>query len=160
VQLLLDSNASLDATTRGGHSLLMKSVRNPRKAVMRVLLDAKADVHHATTRGITALHVAARYGNSHAVAMLLEQKADINHRAKNGYTPLIEAAVNGRVNVVRQLAAAGADTSCGTVDIVEKVMAVGGIGPVTASHQIQVLVSERMSQRASKAVKAHDELAA
>jgi ankyrin repeat protein len=97
VQVLLNSNADINATDLDGRTALINAMDNGRDNIFSLLIEKGADVNKGEfDRGETPLHWAAKYaGRLHFAKMLLEKGADIKAEDDMGSTPLDYAVEAG-----------------------------------------------------------------
>src|SRR5665213_3326064 len=88
VELLLASNAEVNAKFNNGFTPLHLAAVGGQKDVVELLIKNKADVNANDNDGLTPLHIAAAKGYSDVVELLLTNKAVVNAKATNGTTPL------------------------------------------------------------------------
>src|ERR1017187_5474352 len=94
-ELLLASNADVEALANGGWTPLLNAVFGGHKDMVELLVTNKANVNVKEGAGRTPLHVAAENGYTEIAALLLANKADVNAKNREGYTPLHIASAFG-----------------------------------------------------------------
>ena len=113
VQLLLDSSARTDVTTRDGVTPLAMAAHLGRPTVAMKLIHGGADFDGAMLGGTTPLIMAADSGQAEVVRVLIEARADIEKSMNSSNTTfetaLGVAAQAGYIEVVRVLLDASAD---------------------------------------------------
>ena len=92
VAMLLDSQASVDAQDKRGHTALFRATAEGKDEAMRLLLAHKANPNHKAEDGSTPLLTAVQYGRLPAVNLLLSSGADVELANSQRDTPLMIAA--------------------------------------------------------------------
>ena len=145
VEILLQSNASVNTRTNEGSTALMNAARTGHeeidafpgflheksdysdyqygiqmnyKVIVESLLEHNADINAKDNDGMTALILAAWYGNKDIVEILLKNNAEINARGKDDSTALHVAALWRHKDIVEILLQHGADINALRVKVV------------------------------------------
>ncbi|XP_071081996.1 protein fem-1 homolog B-like [Haliotis cracherodii] len=132
VELLLTSNASVNASTGYGATPLHAAADAGRVQVIRLLVKNGANVNSLTQSGDTPCHLAAYRGYSHAVQVLVEEGANLNTRNRKCHRPVDEAEANSHFQIVEYLTAVSSAFHCRGH---ESDMSVPGSPVYTRSHQ-------------------------
>ncbi len=111
VELLLDTNAQVDARDGTGATPLHLAAERNSVSVMCALLEAGADADARTKEGRTPLHRAAESWGEKGAEILLGHGADANAADCRGETPLHTAAALGHRYVAEKMIAARANVN-------------------------------------------------
>ena len=110
-ELLLASNADVNAKNKDGYTPLRLAVQNGHIDVVELLLAYKADLDTRDHFGETLLHAAAGTDHADVAKLLLANKADVNAATIFGQTPLSVAVWHGYKDMVELLLASNADVN-------------------------------------------------
>lgn len=108
VQLLLDNNTDINATSTFGSPLIVAAEKGA-VAVLQLLLDRGANTEVNDGCDYSALHYAAKYNQVGSAKVLLDNQAAIEALDSAGNTALIIAALVGSGDVVKLLLEKGAN---------------------------------------------------
>jgi len=122
VQILLDSQASLDVQDYAGWTALMLACYGGYTTIVSKLIDCKANVNIEDSEGMTAFMIACKQGHVDIVELLLRQEVNVLTPCtlKSQKTALMLACENGNCPIVRALLSHqlnGIGTSINRVDI-------------------------------------------
>lgn len=109
MELLLASNANVDATDKFGKTPLDDAAFYGRKDVAEMLIRSNANVNTRERDGSTPLITAAGWGKKDVVELLLNEHAAVNVTNTYGKSALREAVEGGYIDVSELLLAGGAD---------------------------------------------------
>lgn len=143
---------------------LFEAARRGDAAAVKALLDKGVDVNTKFRYGATALSYASDKGHVEVVKLLLERKADANVKDTfYGATPIIWAAQKGHARVVEALLDGGAQgkddalgigASSGHLELVQMLLAKGGLKAETLSESLAVAEREKHAEIADALKKA------
>ena len=93
IELLIDSNANIEAANEDGYTPIHFAVTNKQLDVVKVLhgKGAKLDISCLPDNPDKPLHLAAKSGETKIVEYLVDSGADINARDDENRTPLFVA---------------------------------------------------------------------
>lgn len=94
VRRLVAAGADVDASGKGGMTLLQYAILNRRLEPVRVLLELGADAEKLGDGGESAVHIAAFASDLAYLDALLDAGADPNVRDRTGSVPLVRAILN------------------------------------------------------------------
>ncbi len=109
VQLLLDTDADVNAISDDGDTALMRASKKGNREIVELLLNSGADINAISDNGNTALIMAAKSGQREIVEVLLNNGASNGSTNKVGSTALIVAAMNGHKEAIKLLLDNNAD---------------------------------------------------
>jgi ankyrin repeat protein len=103
VELLLASNAKVNAKTPSGNTALHMAAWSGHKDVVELLLANNAEVNAKTDGGETPLYCAVQYYHRDVVGLLLMHGAELNAKNDDKATPLHLAIMQGNIVEVTSL---------------------------------------------------------
>ena len=139
---ILDSGASVDATTPDGWSALHLAAQHGHATSALVLLERGARVDASAQAGWTPLHLSAGVGHADLIAPLLKHGASPSATNADGFNALHLAAQFGHAAVLSALAEAGALAGAGGV--VDSTTADGATALHLAAERGHTSVVERL----------------
>jgi len=141
VQILLDSQASVDVQDYAGWTALMLACHGGYTSIVSKLLDCKAVANIEDSEGMTAFMIACKQGHLDIVQLLLEQDVDLLTPCtiKTQKTALMYASENGHGPIVRALLSHH-QNGLGTSDIVNRIDVDGWTSLMMASLHDHVQV--------------------
>lgn len=116
VQMLLSSNASVDAKDVYGRTALMLAAENGFPDVVQALLARKADVNAKANDNTTALMAATQNNHRDVVKILRISGGAVNAQDAQGITMLMQAAKDGNMDVVQMMLDQGGDVNLKAYD--------------------------------------------
>ena len=137
VRLLLDSGASVCATTGRGATALFIACQNGHYDCVLPLLRASAQANsdQANANGATPLFIACQQGRLD-IARLLCTGADVNRARNDGGTPLFAACLAGHMHIARLLVDAGARVNQPNLNGASALLVACGRGHVECSRYL------------------------
>ncbi len=89
IKALVEHEADIRVTVKGGYNAVMYAVREGRTDVVKALLDAGADPNSKTPEGTTLLNLAIFNANYETAATLINRGADVNAMDAQQGTPIV-----------------------------------------------------------------------
>lgn len=112
--LLFEKGADVDATDKGGRTLLHRACLKVDAALVRILLAAGADIERRTNVSHTPLSCAVIAGDVDIMDVLIDHGAHVDVRDKYGYTLLHAVVLEGNPEMVVALLRREASTAAKT----------------------------------------------